>query len=211
MRVSPQSNRFSPWLPLLVLPFLLLCSCTTAKRALDAKPAQLSSFIEAPGNMRTQRSGPFQQVWTSAPRESMMQSATRNEIYIAPVRTQNLRPISQKLSSMEVHQSGRERPVEQLAGELRNAFVTAFQQNPAAHYRVVDKPTANSISLELCLVELNPTSVTGNVVKKAATFVVGPAAGLAGRWKKGSVAIEGKLVDSPHRLDAVPVRRSRAG
>ena len=87
--------------------------------------------------------------------------------------------------------------MEQLAGELRNAFVTAFQQNPAAHYRVVDKPTANSISLELCLVELNPTSVTGNVAKKAATFVVGPAAGLAGRWTKGSVAIEGKLVDSP--------------
>jgi hypothetical protein len=200
MPLFPANQHCRQLLLLLLLPLvplLPLCSCSTAKRALDAKPTRLSSFIDEPGNMRTQRSGPFQQVWTSSPREWMMQSSTRNEIFIAPVKTGLLRPVSQKLSEMEMQQFGKERPVEQLATELHSAFVSAFQDNPSADYRVVDKPTANSISLELCLLELNPTSVTGNLAKKAATFVVGPAAGLAGRWTKGSVAIEGKLRDSP--------------
>ncbi|MGK0190648.1 MAG: hypothetical protein ACI9R3_006478 [Verrucomicrobiales bacterium] len=162
----------------------------------DAKPTQLSPFVENGASMQQQKTGPFQMVWTSAPRQELMQSSQRQEIFIAPVETRYLRPIRQALARKEMSMFGTERPVEVLATDLRTAFTNAFQDSPEARYRVVPRPTPDSVTLKLCLVELDPTNAKGNVAKKAAGFVVGPVAGLAGRWTKGSVAIEGKLEDT---------------
>lgn len=61
------------------------------------------------------------------------------------------------------------------------------------------KPTKNSITLELAIVELNPTSPTGNAIKTAAKFVVGPLAGIGGIFTKGNIAIEGKVRNTATR------------
>jgi Protein of unknown function (DUF3313) len=55
------------------------------------------------------------------------------------------------------------------------------------------------VTLQLVLIELNPTSPKGNAVKTALKFVVGPFAGLAGYFTKGNMAIEGKVIDSASR------------
>lgn len=83
-----------------------------------------------------------------------------------------------------------------MAQQLRRDFAGAFGEVPPGRYYVSSRPNPRSVTLELALVELNPTSAKGNAVKTAAKFFIGPLAGLGGFFTKGNVAIEGKVRDS---------------
>lgn len=183
---------------LLVLLLACLCSsCRSTNQLLKAKPVPFSAFIEHPELMRDYRDRvPFHRIWSTADPAVRERAAKKTELYIAPVTLRYLRPLKKPMVRKEVELGSIDRREQEMAVKLRQAFAEAFDDANRARYYVCDSPNARSMTLELALVELNPTSPKGNAVKTAAKFVVGPLAGLGGILTKGNVAIEGKVRNS---------------
>ncbi|MFT5106453.1 MAG: hypothetical protein ACI8XO_002745 [Verrucomicrobiales bacterium] len=139
---------------------------------------------------------PFLRTWTNPKREERALSAANTEIYIAPVDTKDLRPIGKKMAARQYQRWDRERPVREIAQKMRDEFARTFRDSPRPRYRLVDRPSPQSVTLQLSLVELDPTSTTGNAARKGASLAVGPIAGLAGIFTAGAIAVEGRLIDS---------------
>lgn len=174
-----------------------LCSCQTSNRLLHAKKVPLSPFVEQPHVMTPARDRvPFHLTWRNFNRDAQWRVVKKTEIYIAPVRLDELRPVKQALVKKEIEKGTVKRDEKRIASALRAKFANAFIHSPVSRYKVVMKPTANSVTLELAIVELNPTSPTGNAIKTVAKFFVGPLAGLGGIFTKGNIAIEGKVRNS---------------
>jgi hypothetical protein len=74
---------------------------------------------------------------------------------------------------------------------LRSGFTNAFRSSPAPRFKVADGPGPGVLTLQLALVELNPTNVVGNAVKYGA-----PGGSVVSPMTKGNIAIEGKVSDS---------------
>jgi hypothetical protein len=181
------------WLCLL----MLLPACNTTNRLLKAKPVQLTPFIAHPEEMLDSRKKlPFQKIWMTQEKGVEEASAKKTDLYVAPVTLQYLRPVKKPLVRKEVDWGSIDRQENEMALKLRNEFAKAFLRSPAPRYRIVQRPGPNSVTLELALVELNPTSPKGNAVKTALKFVIGPVAGLGGYFTKGNMAFEGKVRDS---------------
>ena len=167
----------------------------------------MTPFLEDFENMKDMDGdGPFLITWTAATQEQRQASAARTEIYIAPVETRYLRPIGKKMAARQARRWNRKRPAAKYAAIIQSAFVGAFLESENPRYVVVTEPTADSVTLRLSLVELDPTSGTGNVVRKVGSAAAGPitgimgvatpASGVMGAFTKGSIAIEGQLRDS---------------
>ena len=174
-----------------------LCSCQTSNRLLHAKKVPLSPFIEQAHVMMPARHRvPFHLIWRNFDRDVQWRVVKKTEIYVAPVTLRHLRPVKKVLVKKEIQQGTVKRDELRMAQVLRAKFANAFIHAPTPRYKLVMKPTPNSITLEMAIIELNPTSPTGNVVKTAAKFIVGPLAGLGGIFTKGNIAIEGKVRNS---------------
>lgn len=174
-----------------------LASCHQANKLLKAKPVPLSPFMEQRHTMSPQRQRyPAHYVWRNYYRDEQKRAAEKSEIYIAPVTLRYLRPVKQKLARWEIEHGSIRRDEQKVAAELRSAFVSAFTQSPTPRYKVARGPNSRSMTLELALVELNPTSPKGNAAKTVAKFIIGPLAGLGGIFTKGNIAIEGKVRNS---------------
>lgn len=183
------------YLLLLCLTFTLVsCQSSLVQKLVKAKPAPVSKFLDQRLSMQPMRHRlPFHYAWWSPDPEVRAAVGSATEIYIAPVETRYLRPISKALAAWEVR-NGITRPGDdRIAYELWNRFRLAFANSPAPRFRLVNQPGPRSIILELAVTELNPTSVQGNVVKTAAKFLVGPLSSPLGIFTKGNVAIEGKV------------------
>jgi hypothetical protein len=177
-----------------LITLLSACQSATVQRLTKAKPAPVSRFLDQRLSMQPIRHRlPFHFAWWNTDPEVQAAVSRATEIYIAPVDTRYLRPISKTLAAWEVR-NGITRPGdEKIAYELRRCFQKAFWESPAPRFRLVNQPGPRSIILELAITELNPTSVQGNVVKTAAKFLVGPLSMPLGLFTKGNIAIEGKV------------------
>ncbi len=179
------------------LAVLLLSSCNSTNRMLKARPLKLSAFFEQPAQVIDSRKKlPFHKIWMTPDKELEALVVKKTELYIAPATTQHLRPVKKALMRKEIAVGSIDRREEALAHLLKDEFAKAFTKSPHPRYRIVEQPGPNSLTLELALVELNPTSPKGNVVKTAMEFVVGPLALLGGYFTIGNIAIEGKVRDS---------------
>lgn len=180
-----------------LMALVLLTSCGTTNRLLKAKPAKLSAFFEQPEKaMDTRKQLPFHKLWMTTDKELEAVVIKKTKLYVAPVTLQYLRPIQKPLVKKEVQWGSIERRENEMALRLRNEFAKAFLRSPQSRYSIEQKPGPDTVTLELAIVELNPTSPKGNAVKTALKFVVGPVAGLGGYFTKGNMAIEGKVRDS---------------
>lgn len=186
-----------PRLIFLALLLAALASCRSTNQFLKAKAADPSPFLEHQNETFTDRERvPFHRIWRPRDQRDLRTAASRTDIFIAPVRLDLLRPVSQALARKEIEVGGIARREQNVAAHIRSEFTRAFMNSPGRRYRPVSAPGKNSVTLELALIELNPTSPTGNGVKMALKFVIGPFAGLGGYFTKGNIAIEGKLRDS---------------
>jgi hypothetical protein len=163
--------------------------CASGKKDLKARDAAPSPFLAQPGTMHADRGrAPFNSVWVNPAMGA--QKANYHAIYIAPVSTQYLRPVNRPLVSALEGPKAKDRPVSETAGLLRSDFIAAFR-SPASRLKVADGPGPGVLTLQLALVELNPTNVVGNAAKYGA-----PGGSVLAPMTKGNIAIEGKLTDS---------------
>ncbi len=174
-----------------------LSACGTVRTWVKASPARPSAFVERPELMR--RMAPdaaFQFEWRQPDPQVVRRAQGRRELYIAPVTLAYLRPMTVGVTKLKQTQSAeRDAGAPKIARYAHDEFMRAFQQAVAPRYRVVNRPAPGTLTLELAVVELNPTKVGTNAGKLAAKLLLGPVGSVGGLVVKGSgnVAIEGKL------------------
>ncbi len=181
---------------LATLILLACCGCQSrfVQKLTKAKPAPVSPFLDKRPLMRPARERvPVHHVWRNFDVETQMEVMRRTELYIAPVDLRYLQPVSKDLAKWEMENGWTTRDAPRMAQELRARFARAFLESPRPRYRIVRQPGPRSLTLELAITQLNPTSVRGNMVKTATGFVIGPLAGVLGVFTKGNIAIEGKV------------------
>jgi hypothetical protein len=174
-----------------------MISCESTNQMLKARAVAFSPFIEHPGEMQPARNRiPVHYIWRSPDEALRRRAMPKTEIYIAPVQLQYLRPLKRPLVRFEVKHGSIDRNEAKMAAALHDDFANAFFKSPAPRYRLTPKANDRSVTLELAIIELNPTSPKGNAVKTAAKFVVGPLSMLGGYFTKGNMAVEGKVRNS---------------
>ena len=179
----------------------LLPSCAPLNKLMKAKPAdpgagfldfRLTPVIE------TSRS-PWHYAAFTADRTTLGIAAQRRKIYIAPVATSSLRPISKKLANSEYARL-RPRQTYEIVSALRLEFARAIAAAPGSPWQIVTRPAGDALLLELNLLELDPTSAKGNVAKTVVKYTVGPLASIGvGFFTGGRIAIEGRLREGSTR------------
>ena len=73
-----------------------------------------------------------------------------------------------------------ERREAEMAHKLRNEFAKANLRSSNPRYEIALQTGPDTLTLEMAIVELNPTSPKGNAVKIVMKFVVRPLTGLGG-------------------------------
>ncbi len=170
------------------------CQNRTVQKLAKAKPAPITPFLEMRQQMRPVRDRlPFHFVWRNGAVEVQVEVMRRRKLFIAPVELRYLQPVSKPLARWEMAQGWTRRNEVAMAEQLRARFAQAFAQSPQPRYEVVSRPGPETLTLELAITQLNPTSVRGNVVRTASKVVIGPLSRLFSVFTSGNVAIEGKV------------------
>lgn len=180
---------------LALLPLVLgACQSRSVQRLTKAKTAPLTPFLEKRAEMRPARDRlPLHYVWRNFDLETQMRVMNKTGLYIAPVSLFYLQPVTKDLAQMELGSGMTERAEVEMARELRSRFARAFLRSPAPRYQIAKEPGPDTLTLELAITQLTPTSISGNVVKTASKFFIGPLSGLFGVFTNGNIAIEGKV------------------
>ncbi len=76
-----------------------------------------------------------------------------------------------------------------MAHKLRNEFAKANLRSSNPRYEIALQTGPDTLTLEMAIVELNPTSPKGNAVKIVMKFVVRPLTGLGGIFTTGNMVI----------------------
>lgn len=170
------------------------CQSRVVQKVTKAKPAPISPFLEMREQMQPARDRlPVHFVWRNESVEVQVEVMRRRELFIAPVELRYLQPVSKRLARWEMGQGWTQRNEAEMAEQLRARFARAFEQSAQPRYRLVSKPGPESVTLELAITQLTPTSVRGNVVRTASKVVIGPLSRLLGVFTSGHIAIEGKV------------------
>lgn len=180
----------------LCLGLMILSACGSANRLLKARAVTLTPFFEHPQFAQDARKQlGFQKVWTTPNRAVLAEGLTKRKLYIAPVTLAYLRPVDKAFATQEISW-GLNRQERDIAHRLQVEFLTAFRRSPRAIYQLVPKPGPDTLTLQLALTELNPTSPKGNAMMTMLKVAVTPVAALGGWFTKGNMAIEGKMLVS---------------
>lgn len=162
------------------------------QRLVKAKTAPISPFLEKRAEMRPLRDRlPMHYVWRNLDMETQKRVMEKRRIYIAPVSLAYLQPVTKDWARLEMEVGMTERDEEVMARELRRRFAVAFLGSP--RYRFAKEPGPDTVTLELAITQLSPTSIGGNVVKTASKFFIGPLSAVFGIFANGNIAIEGKV------------------
>lgn len=167
----------------------LFGGCASSSHGLKAKTVALSGFIENPGAMKAHRErAPFNLTWESPRFEG--KRGQYSAIYIPAVRTDYLRAVDRPLVTALEGPKAKDRPVGATAGLLRTAFIAGLKA-PGSRFAVANGKGPRVLTLELALIEMNPTNVVGNAARYGA-----PGGSVLAPATKGNIAIEGKVRDS---------------
>ncbi len=199
---SPKSFLNGLMIARLLLSALLVItsvSCRSTQRLVKAFPAEPSPFlVNGKALVKTDAAkSPFLHDWRNKDDKSWKEAQQRSQIYIAPVSTDHLRPMTRTLSKIEVSEKSRKKNVRKLADYFHAEIVKSFQKAPKGSRTVVAQEDKDSLVLEVAVIEFNPNPVIGGLMRKGINILLWPGAETAVSHKlKGYMAIEGRLKDA---------------
>ena len=157
---------------------------------LKASPSTGAGFVPM-AQMAPRADLPFQKVWF----KQGVDFKRYKSIYIAPVNTGFL--LQSNWWQQNFRQGQMQEDLATMAQYMRDEFKTAFANDPAHHYQVVEAPQKDSLTLELAITELVPSNVALSVLEYApygggaAVRVMEKATGA-----ESTVAFEAKMKDA---------------
>lgn len=167
---------------------VLLSGC----QVFEAKPAGDSGYNPGTAPMAT-RAKFLQQTWIAPAYRGQPVLSKFSSVYVAPVNTQYLAGQSwwQQQSSK---QSTLAHDANLLSRRMRAAYWRALANYPGSRLPVAARPGNGVLVIQLALVELVPSKAYWNAAATTAGFVL-PGAGLLSAAGRGSIAMEGRLVN----------------
>ncbi|MDZ4404955.1 DUF3313 family protein [Prosthecobacter sp.] len=175
----------------------LLMSCRSAKSVVASVHVKPTSFLPHAADLKEDRKrSPFLGNWWN-PDPQVQKAAERvQSLYIAPVITDHLRPMRQKLAKMEFSQDRRDEKIQKLTDYARGKFLHAFKSAKKPRFSIVDAPSKDAMTLKLSIIEWEPNTLTGLALREAVDLVTLPMVGdLLAKPARGQIAIEGVLVE----------------
>ena len=182
---------------LLLIPWMLI-SCRTAKSVVAAVDVKPTDFLPHAVELKENRKrSPFIGNWWNTDKKVLQAAEQVKMIYIAPVVADKLRPMQLKLSKLEFSDKRREDKMKQLVTYTHDNFVQAFKSNKKSRFTVVDAPSVEAMTLRLSIIEWEPNTYSGLVVREAVDLVTLPMIGgsVLGKPSRGMIAIEGVLTE----------------
>ena len=166
---------------------LMLSGCAGA---LKASPSTGAGFVPV-AQMAPRADLPFQKVWF----KQGVDFNRYKSIYIAPVNTNYL--LESNWWQQNFRQGQMQEDLAIMAQYMRDEFKTAFANDPAHHFQVVESPQKDTLTLELALTELVPSNVALSVLEYA-PYGGGTAVRVMERatGAESTVAFEAKMKDS---------------
>jgi len=181
---------------LLLIPWMLM-SCRTAKSvvaAVDVKPTAL--LPHAAELKENRKRSPFIGNWWNTDKKVLQAAEQVKMIYIAPVVSDELRPMKLKLSKLEFSDKRRDAKMKKLVTYAHDKFVRAFKANKKSRFTVVDAPSKDAMTLQLSIIEWEPNTYSGLMVREAVDLVTFPMIGsVFGKPARGLIAIQGVLTE----------------
>lgn len=181
---------------LLFLPWMMI-SCRTAKSVVAAVEVKPTSFLPHGSELKEDRKrSPFLGNWWNPDQRVQQAAAEVKRIHIAPVVTEHLRPMKQKLTKLEFSEERRDKKMAQLAEYAREKFISAFKHDKKSRFSVAEEPGKDAMTLKLSIFEWEPNTMTGLLAREAVDLVTLPMVGdLIAKPARGVIAIEGMLVE----------------
>jgi hypothetical protein len=191
----PNETNSNPPRTRLDLPQALLCLAilTAFSGCISLKPDAPadSGFLEHPGKMATAKY--ISARWVSEKYIAKKDDYTK--IIVRPIITEYLIKTSD-WKHIKVKSEDRIRlDAKELAKSMEDQLREGFQSGKAKKLTLVDSPDANTLVLEIALVELVPTDVVRTAAGDVAGFFV-PGGGLASTGAGGSIAVEVRMRDA---------------
>ncbi len=185
--------RRSAALLILILLTVLTSGCNSFYDALRAEPAPQTSFLPAqPKLSEMPPTFPFRKMWIN-PAVDMNRY---RKIMISKVSTEH---VLAKIPWNRVNESElfntRAKECLYFAGYIENSFRAAVSADPEKRFQLSQKPDAQTLVLELSLVQVVPSKSFLNVFETVVGFIV-PGFSLLTMFNAGEIAIEGKLKDA---------------
>jgi hypothetical protein len=181
----------------LIIPWMMI-SCRTAKSVVAAVNVKPTNFLPHASELKENRKrSPFIGNWWSTDKKVLKATEQVKSIYIAPVVSDELRPMLQKFTQMEFSNKRRETKMKGLLTYTHDKFVSAFKSNKKSRFAVVDEPSKEAMTLKLSIIEWEPNTYSGLVVREAVDLVTLPMVGgsLLGKPSRGTIAIQGILTE----------------
>jgi len=181
---------------LLLIPWMLI-SCRTAKSVVAAVDVKPTAFLPHAAELKENRKrSPFIGNWWNTDKKVLQATEQVKKIYIAPVVFDELRPMKLKLSKLEFSNKRREDKMKKLVIYAHDKFVRAFKSNKKSRFAVVEEPSKDAMTLKLSIIEWEPNTYSGLVVREAVDLVTFPMIGsVFGKPARGLIAIEGVLTE----------------
>lgn len=181
----------------LLIPWMMI-SCRTAKSVVAAVDVKPTNFLPHASELKENRKrSPFIGNWWSTDKRVLKAADKVKSIYIAPVVSDELRPMKQKFTLLEFSNKRRETKMKGLRTYAHDKFVSAFKSHKKSRFTVVDAPSKDAMTLKLSIIEWEPNTYSGLVVREAVDLVTLPMVGgsVLGKPSRGLIAIEGVLTE----------------
>lgn len=175
----------------------MLMSCKTVKSVVASVDVKPTGFLpHAPELKEDRKRSPFIGNWWNPDKKVVQAAEQLKSIYIAPVTDEFLRPMRQKVAKLEYSDERRKKKMSSLLVYTREKFIRAFKSDKKARYTVVDAPSKDAMTLKLSLIEWEPNTYTGLLLREAVDLVTLPMVGsVLGKPARGTIAIEGILIE----------------
>lgn len=175
---------------------LALSGCSYLNSMLTAEPAPDSGFLEHPEQMKPHPERfPFNRVWC---KDHGCDWSKYQSVIVKKVDTNHILKMSWWDNLNTEPKAQLQKDQHEIAGYVRNTFLTALENDAVVHHEVVDSPKNRTMILEIALVELVPTKAFMRSVMDVIGFLI-PGAQVLGLTGSGSVAIEGRIRDAESR------------
>lgn len=182
---------------LLLIPWMMI-SCRTAKSVVAAIEVKPTKFLPHGSELKENRKrSPFIGNWWSTDKRVLAAAEKVKSIYIAPVVSDELRPMQQKFTRVEFSDKRREAKMKGLRAYAHDKFVSAFKSDKKSRFTVVDAPSKDAMTLKLSIIEWEPNTYSGLAVREAVDLVTLPMVGgsVLGKPSRGTIAIQGVLTE----------------
>lgn len=181
----------------LLIPWMMI-SCRTAKSVVAAVDVKPTGFLPHGSELKENRKrSPFIGNWWTTDKKVLAAAEKVKSIYIAPVVSDELRPMLQKFTQVEFSKKRRDNKMKGLLTYAHDKFVSAFKANKKSRFTVVDAPSKDAMTLKLSIIEWEPNTYSGLLVREAVDLVTLPMVGgsLLGKPSRGTIAIQGVLTE----------------